>query len=53
MINRKEMSKITGEQRRLVDKEYILDEEKFNMMNRKERREFLKEHKKNKKRLKF
>lgn len=53
MIDRKEILKITEEQKRLLDEEYILDEEKFNMMNRKERREFLKEHKKNNKRLKF
>lgn len=53
MINRKEMPKIAEEQKRILDEEYILDEEKFNMMNRKERREFLKEHKKDKKRLKF
>lgn len=48
----KEMPKITEEQRKLLDEE-IIDKEKFNMMNRKERREYLKEHRKEIKKLKF
>lgn len=45
MLIKKEMPKITEEQRKLLDEE-IIDKEKFNMMNRKERREYLKEHRK-------
>jgi len=48
----KEKPKMTEKQRKLLDEE-IIDKEKFNMMNRKERREYLKEHKKEIKKLKF
>lgn len=48
----KEMPKMTEKQRELLDEE-IIDKEKFNMMNRKERREYLKEHRKEIKKLKF
>lgn len=48
----KEMPKMTEKQRKLLDEE-IIDKEKFNMMNRKERREYLKEHGKEIKKLKF
>lgn len=53
MINRKEMPKITEEQKRILDEGFEIDKEKLSMMNRKERREFSREHKKDKKRLKF
>lgn len=48
----KETPKMTEQQRKLLYEEMI-DKEKFNMMNRKERREYLKEHRKEIKKLKF
>mgnify|MGYP006985823312 CR=1 FL=1 len=48
----KETTKMTEEQRKLLNEE-IIDKEKFSMMNRRERREYLKEHRKEIKKLKF
>lgn len=47
-----EIPKMTEEQRRALN-EGIIDKEKYSMMNRKERREYLREHKKEIKKLKF
>lgn len=48
----KETPKMTEEQRKILN-EGIIDKEKISMMNRKERREYLKKHKKEIKKLKF
>lgn len=48
----KEIPKMTAEQRKILN-EGIIDKEKFSMMNRRERREYLKEHRKEIKKLKF
>ncbi len=48
----KETLKMTEGQRKILN-EGIIDKEKISMMNRKERREYLKEHKKEIKKLKF